>query len=627
MTARGFATNIRLGLVAGLVLLGFGVLAARLVQLHVVDREHYLAQIQNSRHDIVSVIARRGDIYDTRRDILATSQTEITLAVDPWAVSKKIEFQRTPAQRERLAAKEREKRAKLASELGISVVEIEAFFTPTWRDLPVAQDTRDEAADGRVRVEWKKLREGVSEEAFARIEAMHVTGLTADRSYRRVYPHNELAAHLIGFLNKEGAASGGVESFADLYLSGHDGWREVERDARRTELAQFRNREVAPSDGWGVVLSIDSAIQHIIEQELAYIVSSFKPGKATIIVSDARSGFLLGLANHPTFNLNAYGDAPLEVQRNIAATDLIEPGSTFKIVAASGALNEGLVTPATKFDCTLASILYQGRERKFMRDDHHFDHALAVSEIISHSSNNGAAQLAMRLGDRRFYDYARAFGFGERTGFPIGHEEPGMLADPAKWSVPDITRIPAGYSVAATPLQVHYAMSSIASGGSLMRPQLIRQILDAQGEVVYSFKPAARRVVIAPATAESMAAMLQKVASEEGTAKVAAIPGFEVAGKTGTAQKLIGGRYSERNHVGSFVGFFPASRPRVVITVVVDDGHPADGRIAYGSTVAAPSFRKIAEQLIQYLDIKPVTSPLPVPIAGKLLAHNKGARP
>jgi cell division protein FtsI/penicillin-binding protein 2 len=166
-------------------------------------------------------------------------------------------------------------------------------------------------------------------------------------------------------------------------------------------------------------------------------------------------------------------------------------------------------------------------------------------------------------------------------------------------------------------------MATIASGGVLMRPQVIRQVLDAQGEVVYSFKPAARRTVIAPATAASMAAMLQKVASEEGTAKVAAIPGFEVAGKTGTAQKLIAGRYSDRDHVGSFVGFFPASRPRVVITVVVDDGHPANGRIAYGSLVAAPSFRKIAEQLIQYMDIKPVAAPG----GGSLLARNDGGRP
>jgi len=623
MTARGFATNIRLGLVAGLVVLCFGVLAVRLVQLHVIDRDHYLSQIQNTRHDIVPVLARRGDIYDTRRDLLATSQTEITLAVDPWALSKKLDLPRSPARREKVASAELEKRGRLAAELGMSAADMEAFFTPSWRDVSVDRDTRDEVADGRVRVEWKKLREGVSEEVFARIAALRVTGLTAERTYRRVYPHNELAAHLIGFLNKEGAASGGVESFADLYLSGHSGWREVERDGRRTELAQFRTREVTPSNGWGVVLSIDTAIQHIVEQELGAIVANFKPGKATIIVSDAQTGFLLALANYPTFNLNAYGSAKPEVQRNIAVSDLIEPGSTFKIVAAAGALNEGMVKPDSKFDCTLTTINYAGKVRRFMRDDHRYDHALTVAEIISLSSNVGAAQLAMRLGDRPFYDYMRLFGFGERSGFPLGHEEPGILADPAKWTTPDITRIPAGYSVAVTPLQIHYAMGTIASGGNLMRPQLIRQVLDAQGEVVYSFKPAVRRTVLAPATAQSMALMLQKVVSEEGTAKVAAIPGFEVAGKTGTAQKIIGGRYSDRDHVGSFVGFFPASRPRVVMTVVVDDGHPPNGRIGYGSVVAAPSFRKIAEQLIQYMDIKPVVAP----VTGGLIARNEKALP
>jgi cell division protein FtsI/penicillin-binding protein 2 len=625
MTARGFAHNIRLYLVAGAVAVSFGVIAHRLVRIHVVERDHYLAQIQETRRRVVVEPARRGDIYDARGDLLATSQTDITLAIDPWALPEKIESLKLPARQARFADEQRELRGQLAILLGASAAEIEAFFTPAWKDLPVEQDTRDEVVDGRSRVRFVKLREGVTEEQFARISALKISGLTFERRYRRVYPHKSLAAHVIGFVNKEDVPSGGVEAFADTYLRGIAGWREIERDGKRVERAEFREREVPASDGWSVVLSIDTAVQHIVEQELDALVAKFHPQKATIIVSDARSGFLLGLANFPSFDLNQFSTTPLDMQRNVAATDLLEPGSTFKIVATSAALNEGLVTPSSTFDCTLDSILYNGKPRRFMRDDHRYNHPLTVAEVIAKSSNIGTAQLGMLLGDRKLYDYARAYGFGERSGFPLGREEPGLLADPAKWSGIDITRIPAGYSIAATPIQIHYGMGAIASGGQLHRPQVIYQVRDVGGEAVYTFKPAVRRTVIAPQTAETMARMLQKVASPDGTAKAAAIPGYEVAGKTGTAQKLINGRYSERNHIGSFSGFFPASRPRVVITVIVDDGKPPAGGTAYGSVVAVPSFKKIAEQLIQYLDIKPVASAVPSSLIAQ--SASTGGRP
>jgi len=618
MTARGFAQNLRLHLIAGAVVVSFAVVAVRLVELHVLDREHYLSQIQDARHRVVADPARRGDILDARGDLLATTRTDLTLAIDPWALPEKVEAQKFATRKAAYETEQRAARAALADLLGVPAADLEAAYAPAWKTVPVSEDTEDDAADGRVRVRFVKFIEGVTEETFARILALRlpgkkdpvrIAGLTHERRFRRVYPHRDLAAHVLGYVNKEDVPSGGVEAYADRYLKGLSGWREIERDGKRTELAQFRQREVPAADGWNVVLSIDCAVQHIVEQEMGALVAKFNPAKATIIVSDARTGFLLALANHPTFDLNEFGTTPLDKQRNIAAADLIEPGSTFKIVPLAGALNEGLVSPATRFDCTLDSLVFNGKPRRFMRDDHRYDHPLTLAEVISHSSNIGTAQVGMLLGERRLYDYARAFGYGERSGYPLGREEPGLLADPARWSGIDITRIPAGYSIAATPLQIHYGMGVIASGGQLHRPQVIRQVLDASGEVVYSFRPAVRRTVIAPATAETMARMLQKVASPDGTAKAAAIPGFEIAGKTGTAQKLINGRYSERNHVGSFVGFFPASRPRVVVSVIVDDGHPPGGGTAYGSVVAVPSFRKVAEQLIQYLDIKPVAAP------------------
>jgi cell division protein FtsI/penicillin-binding protein 2 len=555
---------------------------------------------------------------------LATTRTDITLAIDPWALPEKAEAQKFPARIARFEAEQRERRGELARLLNLPASELEAFFTPGWKEVELAEDTQDGEADGRVKVRFVKLREGVSEEEFARISALRIAGLTHERRFRRVYPHRELAAHVIGFVNKEDVPAGGVEAYADKYLKALSGWREIERDGKRVELAQYRQREVPASDGWSLTLSVDSAVQYMVEQELAALVEKFKPAKATIIVSDPHTGFLLALANYPSFDLNQFGTTPLDQQRNIAAADLVEPGSTFKIVAIAGALNEGLVTPETKFDCTLDSMIFNGKPRRFMRDDHRYDHLLSLAEVIAKSSNVGTAQVGMRLGERKLYDYARAFGFGERSGYPLGREEPGLLADPVKWSGIDITRIPAGYSIAATPLQIHYGMGVIASGGQLMLPQVIRRVSDAQGEAIYSFRPVSRRTVLAPATAEKMALMLQRVVSSEGTARVAAIAGYEVAGKTGTAQKLIGGRYSERNHVGSFVGFFPASRPRVLMTVIVDDGHPPSGGTGYGSVVAAPSFKRIAEQLIQYLDIKPVAPLAPSPLFAQ---QAQGGRP
>ncbi|HEY9249221.1 MAG TPA: penicillin-binding protein 2 [Rariglobus sp.] len=603
--SKGFASNYRIVLLGAGILASFGCIGIRLLDLHVFERERLMGYVDRARRQITVEAARRGDILDDKGDRLATSRSLIVLGVDPQALLKADEA----------------KWPELARLVNMPLSSLTAVFNTKTRPASSAPATPEEEAagasdvvqpSGEHLIRWAKLSDAVEESVYDQITRLGVKGVYGTRTYTRAYPHNQLAAHLIGFVNKAGEPAAGVEAFADFYLRGQDGWRESEKDGLRRELAQFRNREVNATGGYTVRLSIDSAIQHIVEQEIEELVKKFNPAKVSVIVSDPHSGFILALGNYPTFNLNEYNALTKDemgMMRNVAITDVLDPGSTFKIVAASGALNDGLVTPATRFDCSIDFIEYKGKPRRFMRDDHNFDHPLSVAEIISHSSNVGAAQLGMKLGEQKLYDYARAFGFGEKSGFPFGGEVSGFLNTVEKWSGVDITRIPAGYSISATPMQIHYAMATIASGGVLMRPQVIRQVTDDSGETVYNFTGSVRRHVLSTKTAEQMARMLQKVASKEGTAPMAAIDSFEVAGKTGTAQKLINGRYSERNHVGSFVGFFPASRPRVVITVIVDDAKVPNGRIAYGSTVAAPSFRHIAEQLIQYLDIKPVIEP------------------
>ena len=615
--SKGFATN-RLTLLSLGVIACFMAVGVRLVFLHVVDRDELLRFVDKARRQIVIEHARRGAILDTKGNLLATSRSEMTVAVDAWSLDEYLQIEKNPVKRAKKAAAEQAKRVQLAAILGLPLEQIEQAFTPAMRAIKPEADKRDGKVDGLTKDRWVKLKEGVDEPTYDRLEALNIRGLTAERVYRRVYPGNDLAAHLIGYVNKEGTAAAGAENKFDLYLKGEDGWIESEKDGARREMAQFRSREVPVKDGHDVVLTIDSVVQHIIENELKGIGAKYSPKFASIIVSDARTGRILGMANYPSFNLNEFSKAPLDMQRNRAVTDLIEPGSTFKIVAAGAALNEGIVTPLTTFDCGITSINYKGMDRGLPKEDHEFGR-LTVAGIVSHSSNRGAAQLAMLMGEQKFYDYARAFGFGQPTGFQLGGEVRGVLAPPKQWDGLTITRMPMGHSISATPLQIHMAMSTVANGGTRLRPQIIQEIRDASGNVIRTFEPEKVEQVLRPSTSALLAQLLHGVvADKEGTGFGFDLPTFEIAAKTGTTQKLIDGRYSSSHHVGSFVGFFPASRPEVVLSVIVDDAVVPGGK-NYGRAVSAPAFQRIAEQLVQYLEIKPVQ-----PASRSLLALSTG---
>lgn len=646
--SKGFASSYRIVLLATGLFGCFAALGARLVYLQVINREELLRSVAKARHQVFVENARRGDILDTKGIILATSRSLIELSVDPWY----------------LRAGDEAKWPQLAALIGMPLPELREIFTTKFRPAapaatvapasldqppglvlnlrsgaePKTETGRDAVSQadgaasnkdgeneldpsGQVRRRNSPLSKSITESLYAEIQKLDIRGVKGERIYRRAYPQRQLGAHVVGFVNRSQEPATGIERYADFYLRGQNGWRESERDGLRRELAQFRTREVPRSDGYSVVLSLDSNVQDIVEQELAYIALKFQPEKATIIVSDPRTGFILGMGNYPTFDLNEYGKVPAEAQasmKNIAVTDILEPGSTFKIVSVAAALDEGVIKPSDRFDCTLERIDYKNRVIKLPKDDHQYDHTLNIAEIVAHSSNRGAAQIGMKLGEQRLYDYARAFGFGRPLGFPTGGEVVGILAKPEKWDNFAISRIPMGHTISATPLQMHQAMCTIATGGILLRPQIIREIKDADGTPVLRYGPIEMNRAVSERTARIMAEMLMAVASKQGTAPDAAIPNYEVAGKTGTTQMLLpeidsrGNRvlaYSEKHHIGSFVGFFPASNPQVAITIVV---HNADARLpgGWGSKVAAPSFRKIGEQLISYLNIK---APAPVP--------------
>lgn len=691
--SRGFASNYRILLVAIGLFACFASLGARLVCLHVLDRDELLKSIVKTRRQDTRDTARRGDILDRSGAILATTRAVNVLAVDPMLVRPEDEA----------------KLPQLAALLELPLDEVRRLFTTKYRTVtvdrkgpgvslalgkpatnqpaaapataaaatamptvkfeiprvnpstaardagtsgdplpdpdfgremianneapgaavdPAATDSASkdeaEATTAQRAIRWAKLSDHVSDSTYAEIEKLGIKALCPpERRFARYYPHNELASHLIGFANRENHGVAGIEAYTDFYLRGQDGWREGEKDGRRRELAQFQTRSIPRADGYSVILTLDATVQDIVEQELDKLAKTYAPKKATIIVTDPRTGFILGMANYPTFDPNAYNLVPKEEMarmKNVAVSDVYEPGSVFKIVAASAALEDGLVTPETRFDCTTDHVLYKGREYS-LNEDHHFDHPLSVAEIIAKSSNRGAAQLAIKVGDARFEQYARRFGFGQTLGFPVGGEVPGIFRPHDKWYPIDMTRIPMGHSIAATALQMHMAMSTIANGGVLLRPQIIAEIRDTSKAIVYQYGRAEIGRAVSERTARTVAQMLQGVASVNGTAPEAAIKinglDYEVAGKTGTAQKYLpevmpSGRTklmpSKKHHVVSFVGFFPASRPQVAISVIVDDADArAPNGVAYGSKVAAPVFKTIGEKLIPILGITPST--------------------
>jgi cell division protein FtsI (penicillin-binding protein 3) len=646
--SKGYASNYRIVLLAVGCGACFAGVATKLVWLHVVEREELVRTIAKARQVATPIpeIARRGDIRDARGSVLATSSPRLEIGVDPWSVLPRDEA----------------KWPQLAALLQIPEADIAAAVRRRYRDEPRVASARvvttdpatgalrfnltpgaaapqpdddeddDTTADptpddkGRRKVKWAVLRRDVSEQTYAEIAKLGLKSVRGVRSYRRVYPNNQLAAHLIGYCNRQGDAAAGLEAYADFFLRGQQGWRVSERDGRGGELPQFLTRQVPAANGYNVQLSLDLIVQDIVEQELAHIGEKFQPIKASIIVSDPRTGFILGLGNYPTFDLNHYNKVPAdeaERMKNAAVADNYDPGSVFKIVPVAAALEERLVTPVTVLDCGLDKVSHGGRLLSLPSEDHAMGD-LTIAEVISRSSNKGAAQLGIMLGEERLHRYARAFGFGGKLGFPVGGEVAGILNPWKKWYPIDITRIPMGHSISSTVLQMHQAMAVIAADGVLLRPQIIRQIRDASNDVVYRYDRAEIGRVVSPQTARTVATMLMGVAKKGGTAPEAAIEGFDVAGKTGTSQKFIDGRWSKKNHVVSFVGFFPAGRPQVAISVVVDDAdHACPGGVAYGAKVAAPSFKRIAERLIPILNVQSTARPAALPLVA---AHTGGRR-
>lgn len=615
LAARG-----RFNLFAACVLIAFVAVFARLWWLHVYTAPKLRAEAEAARRYKLVLKAERGRILDSKGGVLALSREVWEIGVDPNEPN---------LHKEDIG----EVSSRLAKILGIPTGDVLAAFSRKYRTVssassqsaPTAGGTADapglesapvvadDAGAEQRLVKWVKLAEGVDLKTREAVAALRVKAVIANRYFVREYPRGELAAHLVGYMNKEGVPAMGVEKALDFFLTGEDGWIDSQRNARGKEMAERRVREIQPCDGYNVELTLDALIQQAVEEELRRIDEEFSPKSAIAIVSEANSGRILALANRPTFNLNEYNNkekAPLESQRNRAVTDVYEPGSVFKVVFFAIGLQEGLFTPDTPLDCGDRSPMlapYKGRLLKLPKDDHPIGRS-DLRHAVWKSSNRGAALVGMRVaearGEERLWQYMADFGFGSETGLVTGTEVKGVLHRPEKWDGLTISRLPAGHAVSVTALQMHAGMSVIAAKGDLYAPMLVNRIVGRDGRSLWEFAPMLRKKgVISRATAETMCGLLKGVVSKDGTAVRAEIPGYEVAGKTGTTQKIVNGQYSSAHHVASFSGFFPASHPRIVITVVLDE--PRGKGIAYGGVYSAPAFRNIAEKVINYLEIPP----------------------
>jgi cell division protein FtsI/penicillin-binding protein 2 len=580
--SKAFVSTARVTIVTMAVAFAFCVLLGRLFYLHILEHEELRAHVDGNRKMVSVIEARRGNIVDARGNLLAVTRTSYNIGVDPQAVREE----------------DREKIPLLAGLLGKKVEEIEAAFDTKTRK------GGDHAKEVRL-IRWAPLVKDADKGTNDAVAALGIRGVYSNESHARTYPAGKLAAHVLGYVNKEETAVTGIERFFDYYLRGQDGWRESERDGRRRELAQFRGREVDATNGLNIELTIDQMVQHIVETEVAKVAEKYKPEGISVIVSRPETGAVLAMANYPTYDPNEFFNTakyPISNQRNRALTDVFEPGSTFKIVPAAAALNERLVEPSDLFETGAAKVRYRGRTLS-LPSDHRTYESLSMHEVVVKSSNRGAAHLGMMLGEDRLYEYASAFGFGQKTGCALGGEINGTLHKVGAWDGLTVTRLPMGHAVSATPMQVHAATSVIANGGILMEPMLVNRVFDEVGKGVVQFAPKAKRRVVSAEVAKIMSNMLADVVGENGTARRAAIENYLVAGKTGTTQKIVNGRYSRRHHVASFSGFFPADDPALVVTVVVDE--PKLEGVGYGGVVAAPAFRNIAEACIGYLGIRP----------------------
>lgn len=546
--------SLRWRLLLGLLLTSLTVLIGRAVYLQALDKQ-FLKHQGDLRHvGIMPIPAHRGRITDRHGELLAVSSPVKSIWVNP----KEFLKAQIPA----------EKIRQLAAQVGLS------------RDEVMSRIGNDEERA------FVYLKRKMNPEQADTATGLGIPGVYAEREYKRYYPTGEVAAHLVGLTNIDGKGQEGMELAHDSSLRGIDGaWRAV-RDGKRRIIE--RTEELRqPIPGRDLALSIDARLQYIAHRELKSAVAQHRARSGSLVMLDSRTGEVLIMANQPAFNPNSRGKVSPDVSRNRAMTDLFEPGSTMKPFAVACALELGLAQPNTIVD-TNGGTMYIGRN--VVKDVHSYG-VMDVAKILQKSSNVGTSKIALKVPPRKFWVFYHNFGFGQplETGYP--GEARGRLSDYHGWSAFEQATLSFGYGVSTSPLQLARAYTVLANDGVMPMVNLTR--LDQGGS--------AHRI-LSTKTASSIRGMLEKVVSKEGTALQAAVPGYRVAGKTGTVKKLGARGYTSSRYHAVFAGMAPASNPRLVMVVMIDEPSAGD---YYGGVVAAPVFSRVMQEALRVLNIAP----------------------
>ncbi len=569
--------NSRLYLLGGFLLFWCVAICGRLVFLQIFSYGSFVKQAGHQQQRAIPLAAKRGVIYD-----------------------------------------------RAGRELAMSVLVDSAFAVPSEvKDIPTAislitritgEDYNGVLADCRAHKTFCWVARKADDQTIDRISSLKLQGIHLQKEPKRFYPARDLAAQVLGSVGMEDSGQSGIEHEFDEQLRGRPGKMFISVDARKR---WFSDVETQPDPGENLVLTIDKNIQYVAEKELDQAIHDTQAIAGTVIVENPHTGEILALANRPTFNPNLRKQITPAALTNRAVSYIYEPGSTFKLVTISAALEEKVTTPDEIFDCQMGSIVYNGMR---IRDSRPHG-LLPVWGVLAESSDVGSIKIALRLGQDRFYKYIRAYGFGQQTGIELPGETRGMTKPPSRWSKVSIAAISMGQEIGISAIQLAGLISTFANDGVWVAPRIVTGTVQPQGTPqTVAFHPGTSRRVISPYTAAEMRSMMEKVVTSQGaTGRKATLEGYTSAGKTGTAQKVDPetGAYSKTKYIGSFAGFAPVNNPQIVVAVILDS---AVG-LHQGGQVSAPVFQRVSQQVLEYLHV-----PHDLPLAPKhqlLLAQSK----
>lgn len=578
----------RMFLVFGLVLLLPCAIVFQIMRIQFMEGENLRELWNRQAVDLISIPAQRGDILDSKGRLLVTNSVSHRLALDPLVPGITQEQINT-----------------LMQTLGKVTGQGTAYYRQRLNSAPRGS-------------RYVVLERALNHVAYEEIQALGIRGVILEENYSRKYNYDSLAGHALGFVNNNLKGMIGLESTFDNMLRGSEGVQQVRRDRSNRIRAIVGAPRKKPRQGHSLQITIDAQIQAIVEEELKAGIESTRSNYGSVIVMDPETGAIKAMANYPTYNPNFPASSEHENRRNYAISDMIEPGSTFKLVTGIAAIEQGAIQDDEIFKTpSSGQRMINGQ---WMRD-HNPLGDLTFDQVIMKSSNIATSEIAMRLEPEVLYQYARNLGFGSSTNAGLPNEEAGRLRRPYNWSPVTLPWLSIGYEVQVTPLQIAQAYSAFANNGIMMQPYILEKVLDEKGNIVKEHSPRAIRRVIKPETIDRLMPVFESVVSDSGTASYVQIEGLSIAGKTGTAQKFIDGQYRSQ-YRASFVGFYPTNDPQYVCLVILDEPKTS----YYGGYTAGPIFREITKRIIGLDDGLHLTPPVPEPEPEHYLARAPGLK-